>query len=119
EMIEPATADLDWEIGGEEADVAALAGDLQAQLARYCPLALNHRFVRIELLLDEAAHRSDDHLLLVGEAEVHGVAPAFIGVLPSSISARSPAGLVRGSRAGDGAGVPARRAPGRSEQVRA
>src|SRR3546814_4110308 len=82
QVAQASAADFLRQVGGEEADVAALAGDLQAQFARHGALALHHGFVRIELLLDEAAHGIDDHLLLVAEAEVHRAAPILSSLPP-------------------------------------
>ena len=41
--------------------------------------ALDLRLVRVDLVLDEAAHRRDDHLLLFGQSETHRRLPGLDG----------------------------------------
>ena len=75
EMAQPRAADGLGEVAGVEARGQGLAPDRLRQIGRDAALTLDLRLVREDLALDEGAHGGDDHLLLVGEAEVHAPPP--------------------------------------------
>ena len=69
--VEAATAELGGHVRGVQTGIDRLALDLGDEILRHVAQLLDHLLVRHQLLLGEAAHGVDDHLLLVGEFEEH------------------------------------------------
>ncbi len=108
-MVETGAAHLFGEIAAEEADFLALAGNILAQFGRHDTRALDLVLIRIDFGLDEAADRVDDHLLFIGQCEIHVFSlaiylPALWPISPSAAGMRGclPLTLTLSPQAGRG-----------------
>ena len=74
EGIEASTSHFGGHVGGIEARLDGLGLDLVAQVVAQNARFLDLGLVGVKLVLDEVTRRLDDHLLFVGEIEIHNSA---------------------------------------------
>jgi len=70
-MVKPRAADAFGEVAGIKAQLNRLALDLLRDLFGDLTTALDQILMRVNLVLDETAHRSGDHFLLFIQAVLH------------------------------------------------
>jgi hypothetical protein len=75
DRVETAAAELGRHVRGVEAGLEGLGPDVGGHLVRDRVESLDLALVRVQLRLDEAAHRFDDQPLLGAEGEVHWLSP--------------------------------------------
>ena len=74
EGIEARTTHFGGHVGGIESGFDGLGLDLVAQVVAQNARFLDLGLVGVKLVLDEVTRRLDDHLLFVGEIEIHNSA---------------------------------------------
>jgi hypothetical protein len=77
--IEAGAAKFFGNVGGVETGCDRFGLDLSDQVHVEMAGALDHSLMRIELVLDEGARGLDDHLLFLGQSEVHCLTPLDLG----------------------------------------
>lgn len=72
QVVEAAAAHFLGHVEGIETGGEGLAANLRGQLRRHRVGAVDIVLVGQQFLLDEAAHRLDQHVLFLGQPEIHG-----------------------------------------------
>ena len=73
QVVQPRPAHAFGEIAGIKAQFNGLAPDLVGHFAWHFAGALHQILMRIDLVLDETAHRGRDHFLFLGQSVLHGL----------------------------------------------